>query len=173
MIVFAVALKKLGPFARVLTEDHLHDLGKLLFAFSTFWAYIWFSQFMLIWYTDIPEESAHFVVRMRGNWWPLFVLNFMINWTFPFLALLPRVTKRTPSLLVKVAVLVLLGRWLDLYLAISPPVMGIKPAFGAWEFGLMMGAVGLCGLAFFRMLRRAMPVPISDPGLEASLQHHQ
>ena len=173
IILFAVALKKLGPLEGVLTEDHLHDLGKLLFAFTTFWAYIWFSQYMLIWYTDIPEEARYYVERMHGNWGPLFLLNFMMNWTLPFLALLPRATKRTPSLLVKVAVLVLLGRWLDLFLAISPAVMGIKPAFGVWEFGPMMGAVGLCGLAFFRMLRRAKPVPINDPGLEASLQHQQ
>jgi hypothetical protein len=173
IIVFAVALKKLGPLEGVLTESHLHDLGKLLFAFSTFWAYIWFSQYMLIWYTDIPEEARYYVARMHGNWGPLFLLNFMMNWTLPFLALLPRVTKRTPSLLVKVAVLVLLGRWLDLYLMISPPSMGAKPAFGVWEFGLMLGAVGLCGLVFFRALRHAAPVPLGDPWLADSLHHHQ
>jgi hypothetical protein len=173
IIVFTVALKKLGPFEGVLTADHLHDLGKLLFAFSTFWAYIWFSQYMLIWYTDIPEEARYYVARMHGNWGPLFLLNFMLNWTLPFLALLPRATKRTPSLLVKVAVLVLLGRWLDLYLMINPPSMGAKPSFGAWEFGLMLGTVGLCGLVVFRALRRAAPVPVGDPWLADSLHHHQ
>ena len=173
IIIFAVALQKLGPLEGILNEHHVHDLGKLLFAFSTFWAYIWFCQYMLIWYTNIPEETHYFVRRMQGTWLPLFVLNFMLNWTVPFLALLPRVTKRTPNLLVKVAVIVLLGRWLDLYLIIQPPFMGAKPLFGAWEFGLMLGAVGACALLFFRALRRAAPVPLRDPWLEDSLQHHQ
>ncbi|MBI3664413.1 MAG: hypothetical protein HY234_15365 [Acidobacteria bacterium] len=173
IIIFAVALQKLGPLEGILREDHLHDLGKLLFAFSTFWAYIWFCQYMLIWYTDIPEETGYFVKRMQGTWRPLFLLNFMLNWTVPFLALLPRATKRTPSLLVKVAVIVLLGRWLDLYLIILPPFMGHKPSFGAWEFGLMLGAIGASALLFFRALRRAAPVPMRDPWLSDSLHHHQ
>jgi len=173
LIVFAVALEKLGPLEDVLNADHLHDLGKMLFAFCTFWAYIWFSQYMLIWYTNFPEESFYYVERLRAEWMPLFILNFFLNWALPFLALLPRATKRTPGLLVKVAIVVLLGRWLDLYLMINPTFMGRRPAFGAWEFGLMLGAVGVCSLVFFRALRRAPVVPVGDPRLAESLQHHQ
>jgi hypothetical protein len=172
IILLAVYLERLGPLHNVLTEDHLHDLGKLLFAFSTFWMYIWFSQYMLIWYANIPEETVYFTQRLHGYWQPLFILNMLLNWAVPFLALLSRPAKRRAGTLVKVAVVVLVGRWLDLYLMILPPYTGAQPAFGAWELGLMLGALGLFVLIFFRAFRQAPVVPVRDPYLEESL-HYQ
>ena len=84
-----------GPLRGVLNDEHLHDLGKLLFAFSTFWVYIWFSQYMLIWYTNIPEETTYFVRRTHGLWFALFLANVVLNWLVPFAVLLRRDTKRT------------------------------------------------------------------------------
>ena len=117
-IVAAVWLERAGPLHNILTDEHLHNLGKLLFAFSTFWMYIWFSQYMLIWYTNIPEETAYFLRRMQGAWSWLFALNIVLNWVVPFLVLLRRDTKRWRVVLVRISVVVLIGHWLDLYLMI-------------------------------------------------------
>src|SRR5262249_39747770 len=109
------------PMRRVVTSDHLHDLGKLLFAFSTFWMYVWFSQYMLIWYVNNPEEAVYFLRREQGAWQPLLIANVVLNWAVPFLVLLPRSAKRSPTVLARVCVVLLVGRWLDLYLMIGPP----------------------------------------------------
>jgi len=113
-------LERLAPLSGVVNEDHLHDLGKMLFAFSTLWMYIWFSQYMLIWYAHLPEETVYFAQRLHGNWQPLFILNLCLNWVVPFVVLMNRPAKRSRSVLAKVALVVLLGRWLDLYLMIMP-----------------------------------------------------
>src|SRR5712691_5376345 len=102
IILLAIWLERVGPLRGVLTEAHLHDLGKLLFAFSVFWAYIWFSQYMLIWYTDIPEETSYFVRRAEGGWFGVFVANVILNWAVPFVLLLRRDTKRLRKVLGRV-----------------------------------------------------------------------
>src|SRR5262249_18007936 len=114
IILLAACLRWLGPFRHVFTGDHVHDLGQLLFGFSTF------CQYLLIWYVTNPEEAVHFTRRLDGAWRPLFFLNIVLNWVVPFLVLLPRATKRRASVLAAVALVVLAGRWLDLYLAILP-----------------------------------------------------
>jgi len=166
-------LRRMGAFRGVLTDDHLHDLGKLLLAFSTFWAYIWFSQYMLIWYADIPEETSYYVLRQHGAWSSLLLLNFGINWVVPFFVLLPRGAKRDAGTMVKVAVLLLVGRWFDLYLMILPPILGGVPAIGLWEVGLLVGGIGVCVPAVVRGLRAAPIVPLRDPYLAESLHYHQ
>lgn len=173
LIILAVWLKGLGPLNRTLTEQHLLDLGRLLFAFCTFWMYIWFSQYMLIWYANIPEETAYFVRRVGGPWGVLFLLNMLVNWAVPFLALLPRASKQNPRILVTVAWVVVAGRFLDLYLMIVPPLLGSQPALGVWEAGIWLGALGLTALIVFRALGRASLVPLGDPYLAESLRYHQ
>jgi hypothetical protein len=167
-----VWLRRSGPFAGLVTREHLHDLGKLLFAFSTFWMYIWFSQFMLIWYGNLPEEGIYYVHRLTGAWAPLFWANVILNWVIPFLVLLPERAKRSETVLLRVAGVVLVGRWLDLYLLIAPSLDGASPRFGIWEAGAIFGAIGLFFLVFTRMLRSAPVVPVGDPYLEESLHHH-
>jgi len=171
-VILAVWLKGKGLLQGVLRDEHLHDLGKLLFAFSTFWMYIWFSQYMLVWYANLPEEAVYFVDRTRGAWQPLFFLNVALNWAVPFAVLLRRDTKRQSVTLVRVAVVVLFGRWLDLYLLILPPVLGGTPSAGVYELGLTAGGVGLFLFALFRVLRRAPVVPVGDPMLLESLHYH-
>jgi len=172
IVVLAVWLERLGPLAGVLTGEHLHDLGKLLFTFSTFWMYIWFCQYMLIWYANIPEETVHYVRRLQGFWTPLFVLNLLLNWAVPFLVLLHVPAKRSRTMLARVCWVVLAGRWLDLYLMIMPPVAGERPVLGVWETGLMAGAAGLFLLGLLRVLPKANLVPVRDPGLAESLTYH-
>jgi hypothetical protein len=159
------------PFDQVFTASHLHDLGKLIFAFSTFWMYLWFCQYMLIWYANVPEESVYYVRRVHGYWAPLFLLNIVLNWVVPFLALLPRLNKQRPGVLTKVCAVLLVGRWLDLYLMVAPPYAP-QPAVGVWELGLAAGAFGLFGLAFFSAFSSSAPVPLRDPDLHESLHYH-
>jgi hypothetical protein len=172
LIVLVLWLRQSGPLRDFVNEEHLHDLGKLLFAFSTFWMYIWFSQYMLIWYADISEETAYYIARLHNAWAPLFLLNMILNWAIPFAALLPRGTKRSARALGRVAVVVLAGRLLDVYLLIAPPLIGSRPAFGIGTAGVLAGAAGLAVLAFHRGIREAAPVPLNDPYLEESLHYH-
>ena len=173
MTVLVITLRRWGPLQHRVTDDHLHDLGKLLFAFSTFWAYIWFCQYMLIWYANIPEETSHFIARQRGAWGVLFLLNLVVNWIIPFLVLLPRRAKRTETVLLPVAVLLIVGRWLDLYLLIGPHLQGDEPHFGIWEILPVLGVLSAFLLIFFRSLKAIGVLPRNDPRLSESLQHHQ
>lgn len=173
IVLLVVWLERAGPLAGVLHENHLHDLGKLLVGFSTFWAYIWFSQYMLIWYANLPEETTYFIARTQGAWFALFVLNVALNWAVPFAVLLPREAKRNRRVLAGVAAVVLIGRWLDLYLMIMPSIVGERPHIGLWEVGLLAGGAGLFGLALTRALRAAAIVPTGDPHLAASLHYEQ
>ncbi len=172
IVMASVWLQRTGPFRNALNDEHLHDLAKLIMTFSTFWAYIWFSQYMLIWYANNPEETGYYVLRQSGAWGSLLILNFVINWAIPFFVLLPRNAKRSPGILVKVAILLLFGRWLDLYLMILPAVTGEDVPFNVWEIALPAGAVGIFILVFVRALQAAPLIPAKDPYLEESLHHH-
>lgn len=167
--VLAVWLRR-GALREVVSENHLRDLGTLLFSFSSFWMYIWFSQYMLIWYVNNPEETTYFVRRVGGGWDGLFYVNVLLNWIIPFLVLLPSVAKRSPSVLLAMALVILVGRWLDLYLMILPP-LGERPlrGFGILESGLAAGAIGLCVLAVSHALAKRPLVPFNDPFLVESL----
>ena len=173
VILVAIWLERAGPLAGVVNDNHFHDLGKLLFAFCTFWAYIWFCQYMLIWYANIPEETAYYIARTHGGWSVLFWLNVVLNWALPFAVLLSRSAKRNRSVLGAVAATVLVARWVDLYVMIMPPIVGEHPHIGLWEIGLLAGGVGLFGLALTRALREAPIVPAGDPHLAASLHYQQ
>lgn len=172
MALAVIWLRKQCALEHTFTTEHLKDLGTLLFAFSTFWAYIWFSQYMLIWYADLPEETVYFTRRMHGAWLTLYVVNFIVNWAVPFLVLMPRANKQNPGVLAKVCILLLFGHALDLYLMVLPPFAGSKPVFGVWEAGVLAGTVGVFGLVFLRALQRAPLVPIGDPYLQDSLHYH-
>jgi len=169
LIVLAALVERLAPGEFSLTEEHRHDLGKLLFAFSTFWGYLWFCQYMLIWYANIPEETSYYVHRQHGAWGPLFLLNLLLSWALPFLILLQRRYKQSTQMLVTVAVIVLGGRCLDLYLMIFPAAVGPEPVVGLFEVGSWAGAAALYALLFFRVVRKAPLVPLKDPFLMESL----
>ncbi len=161
----AAVLHRRGSFTaagRSLRVDQLHDLGKMLFAFSTFWAYIWVCQYLLIWYGNIPEEVTYYLRRTCDAWLPLFLVNFAINWAVPFFALLPVAAKRDPKRLITIASLVLFGHWLDLYLMVFPSRHG-EPSLGALELAMFAGTAALLYLIFRRGLGRAPLLPPYDP----------
>lgn len=157
ILAFVIWIWRLAPDAMAITEEHLHDLGKLLFAFSTFWAYIWFCQYMLIWYTNIPDETSYFIERQSRGWMVLFWLNLALNWVAPFFILLSQHAKIRPTRLLAAAVAVLLGRLADLSLAVLPRFVGARPILAVLELGVIAGAVGLFALAFFWTLERQAP----------------
>jgi hypothetical protein len=152
-IALIVVRLRRGPLAGVVGASHLHDLGKLVFAFSTFWAYIWVCQYLLIWYGNMSEEIPYFHLRTRGDWLPLFVLAPVLHWLVPFLLLLPRAAKRSPRVLSAASGVVLAGSWLNLYL-------------------ITAGYAGLFYLAGTRSLAGAPLLARNDPFLPESLRHH-
>lgn len=173
MVLVALALRtSSGPIREAFRDEHLHDLGKLLLGFSCFWMYIWFCQYMLIWYSNLPEETAYFATRLQGSWGPVIVLAVLLNWIIPFLVLLPRAAKRDPSVMMKVSVCVLIGRWVDLYVMVFPSLFGGSFVFGIWEVAAMVCLAGTLGWLSIRSFSRMAPVPRRDPFLTESLHYH-
>lgn len=140
IVVVALALERRGVLARPLTDAVRHDLGKLLFAFSCFWAYIWFCQYMLIWYANLPEETTWFAARFGAGYTMLFWLDPILNWVAPFVVLMMASAKKNPAVLGQTAMLVLAGRWLDTYLMVQPS-LGPSPGFPVYAIGAAL-AVG-------------------------------
>ncbi|MBC8353592.1 MAG: hypothetical protein H8E66_16455 [Planctomycetes bacterium] len=161
-----------GPLQGVFNDEHLHDLGKLLLGFSCFWMYIWFSQYMLIWYSNIPEETSYFITRTHGPWGPIVVGCIVLNWVIPFFVLLPKPAKRSSGIMMKVAIVVLIGRWVDLYVMVFPSTLGENPVFGIWEAASISCLIGTAGLLLFRSFANAGSVPRHDPFLPESLHYH-
>ena len=172
-VIFGLILRvPQGPLCGTFNDEHLHDLGKLLLGFSCFWMYVWFSQYMLIWYSNIPEETFYFIQRTHGPWGPVVVLSIFLNWVVPFFVLLPRPAKRSGSVMMKVAAVVLIGRWVDLHLMVFPSTLGNEPAFGVWEVAAIGCLVGTASLLWKRCFAAGDPVPAGDPYLGESLHYH-
>lgn len=169
-----IYLKEAG-YLKMVNANHLHDLGKFIFGFSIFWTYLWFSQFMLYWYANIPEEAIYFMERLGGynnhyTWILLF--NLFINFAFPFLALMTRDAKRQPIMLKIVCFAVLFGHWMDFYLMVMPGTMRGDSGFGFIEIGTLLLFLGAFLTLFTRKLASASLVPVNHPFLEESMHHH-
>jgi hypothetical protein len=158
IIVAAIGFEFRGQAGGRLTKNHLGDLGTLLFSFSSFWAYMWFCQYLLIWYVNNPEETDYFILRQHDSWLPYFLANVVLNWGVPFVVLLFRPAKENAGVLLAVAVIVLVGRWLDLYLMILPPVVGSRSGFAISDFGLFLATMGLAVLVVARPLPQEVTV---------------
>jgi hypothetical protein len=170
IIIILFILKHMGYMGHV-NDEHIHDLGKYLFGFSIFWAYLWFSQYMLIWYANIPEETIYFYQRLK-YFDTLFYLNLILNFAVPFLLLMTRKSKRVFQILLPVAVIVFLGHWIDLYLMIMPGAVGSEAAIGLIEIGVTIGFAGLFMLTVFYGLTRASLAPQNHPFYRESLEYH-
>jgi len=168
--MITIYLKKKGYLPNV-NESHIQDLGKFMFAFSIFWTYLWFAQFMLIWYANLPEEVAYYIPR-QGFFRPLFVANLLINFFSPFLILMTRDAKRIGGLLVFAGVIMLVGHWIDVYLMIMPGTVGTAASFGIQEIGTTCFFAGVFLWFVFNGLSKAPLVPKNHPMLVESLHHH-
>src|SRR5260221_4011979 len=116
LITLFIVFLKNNNYLEFTNEEHLHDLGKFMFAFSIFWTYLWFSQFMLIWYANIPEETTYFKPRAQGIYSGVFWLMFMINFLAPILILMSRGAKRNYTTITFMSLLIIFGHWLDFFL---------------------------------------------------------
>jgi hypothetical protein len=166
-----ILLKKSGHLPWI-NESHLHDLGKFIFAFSIFWTYVWFAQFLLIYYANIPEETVYFYKRWEPEYLPWFWVNIVINFICPILILMTRDAKRRMNTLMYVCILLLCGHWLDYYMMIMPGTVAEHRGFGIIEIGTALGFAGLFVFLMLSQLSKKALVPIHHPFLEESL-HHQ
>lgn len=168
--LFVIYLKGKGYLPWV-NDEHLHDLGKFMFAFSIFWTYLWFSQYMLIWYANMPEETIYFQPRVWGQWRPVFFLNLILNFICPLLILMKRATKRNYTVIAFMAVLIIFGHWLDFYQMVMPGTVR-ELHFPWFELGIGLGFVGLILWITANQLAKAPLVPKNHPYLKESIIHH-
>jgi hypothetical protein len=165
-----------GVLKGFINEHHLHSLGKMVFATTGFWAYIYFCQFMLIWYANIPEETVYFLRRAENGWLPYLLLLPVFKFVVPFLLMLPRAGKRSPGRLVPVAMLILFAQFWELYVMVGPAVGHGGEAAHAHlplvEFAGTLGFLGLFTLVFGWALARHGAVPLKDPALVECLEYH-
>jgi hypothetical protein len=173
LITFALWLSRREPMSRVLQPRHFHDWGKLFFAFVMLWAYFSFSQFLIIWAGNLPEEISFYLPRMRGAWGGLFLAIVLFHFLLPFLLLLSRDLKRNARRLVVVAVLMLFMRWLELVWQVEPAFHDHNAGF-YWLYLATPLAVGGFWFAWFiRELKTSPLLPINHPDLPEAIAHHE
>ena len=143
ILLFTLYLKRQGYLEDV-NENHIHDLGKWIFAMSLVWTYMWFSQFMLIWYASIPEEVTYFMARLEvENYKFLFWFSMIINFIAPIILLMSRDAKRNNGRLIFVGCVILIGHWINSYLLVTPGTLGTHGHIGFVEIGMGLGFAGL------------------------------
>lgn len=172
MAIFIVWLKKSKWVSGYITVEHQHDIGKFLKGFTIFWAYIAFSQFMLIWYANIPEETEFFLMRSHSGWLAVSMGLLIFRFFVPFLALLPREAKRNDLNLVVISSLVLVMQYVDLYWLVYPNFNDGTPKFGFYEIALFVGFAGLFLTMVTRFMSRNSLVALKDPRLHEAVDHH-
>jgi len=171
IIVFVVYLKNQG-YLEYANEEHVHDLGKFMFAFSIFWAYLWFSQFMLIWYANIPEETVYFIPRTKGAYSGIFWLGFVINFAAPLFILMKRGSKRNYGTITIMSLVIIFGHWLDFHQMIFASVSPEHVEMNLYDYGIALGFVGLIMLIAGRVLGKYPLVARNHPFTKESIIHH-
>lgn len=170
LIVLIVVIMHHYGYFQFITNAHWQDFSKYVFILSIMWAYFWFSQYLLIWYANIPEETVYYVHRLTGSWKTIFYLNLILNWTVPFVVLLSNYFARKKAVLGIVIVFVLIGLWIDIYEQIMPGTIG-DVKIGFTEIGTWLGFAGLFIYIFLRTLSSAALIPANHPLLQESLHH--
>jgi hypothetical protein len=169
-VVLVLYLKAKGYLPQV-NNSHIQDLGKWMFALSFLWSYLWFSQFMLIWYSNIPEEVTYFITRIEYYKIPFFTM-FFVNFALPMVILMSRDAKRNPKFLITIGTLIFLGHWVDVWLLVTPGVMGGDAHIGLMDIGMFLGFLGMFVFVVLKALTKAPLVPVNHPYLEESIHHN-
>lgn len=169
ILLIAILLHSTGylPF---ISKAHWHDFSKYLFILSIIFAYLWYSQYMIIWYANIPEETQYFIYRRENFSQTLFIVNLILNFVIPFIVLLPNYLAKKKSVLIFIALILLLGHYTDLYEQIVPATCGVLK-IGFIEIGMYLGFAGLFIFLVGKTLSKINLIPQNHPYLEESLKH--
>ncbi|MCX8473725.1 MAG: quinol:cytochrome C oxidoreductase [Sediminibacterium sp.] len=168
--IWVLYLKK-HDYLELTNQEHVHDLGKFMFAFSIFWCYLWFSQFMLIWYANIPEETVYFYQRMHGPYKLFYYLNLIINFLLPFLVLMKRAAKRNYNLVIFMACLLIFGHWIDFYQQFMGSLQKEEANMGWLDLGILCFFIGLIIFGVIRALKSKPLIPVYHPFIKESIIH--
>ena len=163
-------LKKIGHL-KFVNDSHLHDLAKFMFAFSVFWTYLWFGQFLLIWYANIPEEVTYFIIRIE-EYNLLFFGMLVLNFIFPILMLINSDYKRIPWFVIMAGVVILVGHYIDIFLLIMPSTVGPHWSFGITEIAGILFFLGLFIFCVGTGLAKESLYPKGNPFLKESENYH-
>ncbi len=171
--IFVIYAKNQG-YLEYTNQEHLHDLGKFQFAFSIFWTYLWFAQFMLIWYANISEETIYFKHRFDngGAYQGIFYLNLIINFVCPLLIFMTRSSKRNYATVTFMSVLLIFGHWLDFYQMVFAGPYPDHVPLNLFDFGLALGFVGLIMWQTARVMSKFPMLAKNHPFLKESIIHH-
>jgi hypothetical protein len=173
LAIATAAGRQAGGFGGLMSDEHTHNIGKLMLAFTCFWTYIAFSQLLLIWIAGLPEETPFYIRRFGAGWAPVGILLIVGHFFVPFGALLSRRLKRDPKKLRLVALWLLFIHWVDLFWLVMPALNPEGFALHWTDFTAFFG-VGLVSVAFtIWRLRGKLPVPVKDPYLAASIAYHR
>jgi hypothetical protein len=170
IFIIVVMLNRRGYFG-FLNVSHIHDFARYIFMIAILYGYFWFAQFMLTWFGNIPEETIYYAVRWQPQWQPIWAIDVFINWAIPFFVLLPVNTSRSKWIVFAVAIILVAGQWIDLFVAIFPGSVGHNH-FGFIEIGTYLGFAGLFALVTGYNLSKANIVPQNHPYIEESYNHH-
>jgi len=172
LTIVVILLRRQGALNGIVNRVHYHDLGKYLFAFAVFWTYIAFSQFMLIWYANLPEEIEWMIHRIYTSWGAVAAAVVTLKFVIPFFVLLHQKMKESETVLLAVAAGILLGQWLDIYWLVYPAFSPENAVLSWNEIGIGMGFVGLFGWAVQSFLAKHPVAPHGDPHFADSVRFH-
>ncbi len=172
LAILVVLFRRTGLVKGYITLEHQHDVVKFTKGFTVFWAYIAFSQFMLIWYANIPEETEYYLMRAQNGWMGVSMALLIFRFIVPFIALLPRGNKRDDNLVLGVCALILVMQYVDIYWMIYPNFYEGQLTFGFWEIGMMAFFGGIFIMRLTGFFTKNNLVPIRDPRLHEALNHH-
>jgi len=167
----SVSLNEAGYLIPGVNKDHYYSLGALMFAITNFWAYIAFSQFLLIWYANIPEESIWFVMRWEGGWKYISIILIFVRFVIPYAGLLSQPSKSDPKRLKQISIFILIAHFFDLYWLIMP-TFSKTVVFSFYELGFPLFVVGIVILAFYYQTKKHNLVAVGDPKLQRGLDFH-
>lgn len=165
-----ILLHKAGYFPQ-LNKSHLLDFSRYMFGLSIIYGYLYFAQYMLIWFGNIPEETAYYAKRWDNGWKFFFFFNLAVNWFIPFLGLLPQKLDKSINFVMGICILLMVGQFTDVYEQILPEITTV-PKLGIPEIGIFAGMAGLFLFALMRTLSKAPLIPKNHPYLEESIHHH-
>jgi hypothetical protein len=169
LVLVITALRNAGYLEDVVTTEHYHVMGKWMLAFSVFWAYIGFSQYMLIWYANMPEETEYFLVRNTESWWLLSLFLVVGRFFGPFAILLLQGIKRHPRQLCLVAAWILCMQMLDMYVIILPAFHGTGVHLSIWDFVPLISIGATLAFVYLRIVGKTSVFPVRDPRLIESI----